>query len=70
MCPAGKCWKRKGSSEGGKCSLHLANAPLENEGKTTQALMKAIGHEPVLVHRQPIRKEKEQKLLEEVKMNK
>lgn len=55
MCPAGKCWKRKGNSEGGKCSLHLANAPLENEGKTTQALMKAVSHESVLVHRQPIR---------------
>jgi len=70
MCPAGKCWKRKGSSEGGKSSLHLATRRTpDRRSQTTQDLMKAMGHEAALVHSQPIGKEKEQTLLEKLKMD-
>lgn len=45
------------------------DAPLTNEVKTTQALMKAIGHEVTLLHSQPIGKQKEQALLKKLKMD-
>lgn len=45
------------------------DAPLKNEVKTTQALMKAIGHEVMLLHSQPIGKQKEQALLKKLKMD-
>lgn len=45
------------------------DAPLTDEAKTTQDLMKAMGHEAALVYSQPIGKEKEQTLLEKLKMD-
>lgn len=55
MCPAGKCWKRKGSSEGGKefpASGH-PDAPLTDEAKARGC---------AAIYSQPIGKEKWQTL--------